>query len=277
MRYKCVVSDLDRTLLNDKSELSEATTEALRHLIAAGVLVVPASGRPFAAFPDCVLNLPGIRYAITSNGVALVDVETKKQIWSLRLKENVAADILTLTEDFGVTYEGFIGGKAYTAQDYFENPVKYGVRPEIISYIQSTRTPVPDIRMFLMENRKNLDCMDVIICPENKKELFAKIKENISGVYVTTSAPHLIEISDADAGKHSGLRKLLAMEQISHSETVAFGDGENDSEMLHEAGLGIAVENAGELCKKAADWITAKSGEDGVAKALYKIFPEIFG
>ena len=94
---------------------------------------------------------------------------------------------------------------------------------------------------------------------------------------MTTSAPHLIEISDEAAGKHAGLKKLLEMLKIDPSEAIAFGDGDNDSEMLREAGLGVAVSNAGELCRAAADMITASNEEDGVAEALYRVFPEIFG
>ncbi|MGN0404165.1 MAG: HAD family hydrolase [Bariatricus sp.] len=277
MRYKCVVSDLDKTLLNAKSVLSEQTQDALERLIEAGILVVPASGRPFGAFPECIMKMKGIRYAIASNGVALMDVEKQEQIWSLKLKEQVVSLVFELLENCPVTYEAFIDGKAYTGQDYFDCPEAFGVRPEIRSYIQSTRHVVPDIRVFLREHEKELDCMDVIVNPEEKGEVLKRVREAIPGIYVTTSAPHLIEISDEAAGKHAGLKKLLEMLQIDPAETVAFGDGDNDSEMLQEAGLGIAVSNAGELCKAAADRITGSNEEDGVVQALYQIFPEIFG
>lgn len=277
MRYKCVVSDLDKTLLNEESTLSATTRDALERLIEAGILVVPASGRPFGAFPECITKMGGIRYAITSNGVVLMDVEKREQIWSLKLQSQVVRSVFALLEHYSVTYEAFIDGKAYTGQDYFECPEMFGVRPEIRGYIQSTRHAVPDIRSFLKEHEKELDCMDVIANPKEKDEILKLVRETIPGIYVTTSAPHLIEISDEAAGKHAGLKKLLEMLKIDPSEAIAFGDGDNDSEMLREAGLGVAVSNAGELCRAAADMITASNEEDGVAEALYRVFPEIFG
>ena len=98
MRYKCVVSDLDKTLLNEESTLSATTRDALERLIEAGILVVPASGRPFGAFPECITKIDGIRYAITSNGVVLMDVEKREQIWSLKLQSQVVRSVFALLE-----------------------------------------------------------------------------------------------------------------------------------------------------------------------------------
>ena len=61
------------------------------------------------------------------------------------------------------------------------------------------------------------------------------------------------------------------------SEVVAFGDGDNDSEMLACAGIGIAVANATEKCREAADFVTDRYDRDGVAKALKRLFPAFLG
>lgn len=85
---------------------------------------------------------------------------------------------------------------------------------------------------------------------------------------VTSGAPRLIEISDRHSGKHNGLKEVLRFLGISMEETIAFGDGDNDSEMLAEAGLGVAVLNATERCKEAADLVIGDYLDDSVAEFL---------
>ena len=71
---KMVCSDLDGTLLNRNNEVTLATRQAIARAVEHGVVVVPATGRPLASLPPVVAKLPGIRYAITSNGAAVWDL-----------------------------------------------------------------------------------------------------------------------------------------------------------------------------------------------------------
>ena len=66
--------DLDGTLLNRNNEVTLATRQAIARAVEHGVVVVPATGRPLASLPPVVAKLPGIRYAITSNGAAVWDL-----------------------------------------------------------------------------------------------------------------------------------------------------------------------------------------------------------
>ena len=68
---RLVALDLDGTLLSRNNEVTPATREAIACAVAHGVAVVPATGRPLASLPPVVAKLPGIRYAITSNGAAV--------------------------------------------------------------------------------------------------------------------------------------------------------------------------------------------------------------
>ena len=71
---RLVALDLDGTLLSRNNEVTPATREAIARAVAHGVAVVPATGRPLASLPPVVAKLPGIRYAITSNGAAVWDL-----------------------------------------------------------------------------------------------------------------------------------------------------------------------------------------------------------
>ena len=71
-----------------------------------------------------------------------------------------------------------------------------------------------------------------------------------------------------DGGKVAGIRQILQHVHISREEIMAFGDGDNDKDMLRYAGIGVAMGNADASVKQQADHVTADVDQDGVAKAL---------
>lgn len=271
-KYQCIVSDLDDTLLDKSGKLTPGLRKALVHLMEQGILFVPASGRPFFAFPEDVLRLPGLRYAIASNGVCIYNVETGEIVSCLKVAPYVAPELIRALDPYYLTYEGMIDGVAYTSRAYYDDPVHFGAAQKAIPYVQRTRIPVDDIEQFLLDNQENLDCINVIVRQEIKEEVTKLIQSLHLPVYITTSAKQYIELSDLNSGKHSGIARLTELLEIKQEEVVAFGDGDNDHEMLEWAGLGIAVENATELCKKYADEITSSHAKDGVLKSLMSIF-----
>ena len=91
---------------------------------------------------------------------------------------------------------------------------------------------------------------------------------------MTTSVKQLLEITHKDGGKASGMRFLLERLGIEAGQLLAFGDGDNDKELLKMAGLGIAVENAVPGCKEAADEITLSNDDDGVAVVLEQLLDQ---
>jgi hydroxymethylpyrimidine pyrophosphatase-like HAD family hydrolase len=77
--------------------------------------------------------------------------------------------------------------------------------------------------------------------------------------------PYLVEVSYKDAGKGSALKRLCSWLNIPLENCVAFGNADNDIDMLKECGLGVAVENATERCLACADMVAPHHNEDGVA------------
>ena len=73
---RLVALDLDGTLLDSKSQISPRTRQAIADAVRRGVIVLPCTGRPLASLPPLVAQLPGIRYAITTNGAAVWDMGT---------------------------------------------------------------------------------------------------------------------------------------------------------------------------------------------------------
>lgn len=89
-------------------------------------------------------------------------------------------------------------------------------------------------------------------------------------INVFRSEPYFLELVPQGIDKALSLGVLLKKTEIGREEIIAMGDGYNDLSMIKFAGLGIAMGNAQEPVKKAADYITSSNEEDGVAEAIHK-------
>lgn len=271
MSIKLVALDLDRTTLNAQGKLSDANREAILKAMDNGVHICIASGRAFDTLPADVINVPGIEYAITSNGAAVYRIRDKQCLRSYLLTSEAVRQILDLTQDEPVAYEAFIRGKAYAGADYVNDPVAYGATEQAIPYIQATREPVEDIRQFILEHNHELDSLDIVVGDEaRKKKLMNQMREQVNDVYLTSSVKQLIEVSYKDAGKKSGVKFLAEQLGINREEIAAFGDADNDMDMIEYAGVGIAMENATTHLKIASDHVTLSHDQDGVAFAMHE-------
>lgn len=276
MQIKFIALDLDRTTLDSQGRLSEINRRAIERAVAAGIHVVAASGRALASLPAEIVDIPGVQYAITSNGAAVYDISENRCLRQFKMTPQSVEEILQHTqpeggckEDMEISYEAFIDGRAFAEQRYVEDPVRFGATPHAVAYIQSTRTPIKDMREFISEHKSELDCIDIVVKSENMKErLWKSLRKNIADVYITSSVRQLLEISHRDAGKESGAAFLLEYLGLKREELAAFGDGDNDAELLRYAGIGFAVANASSGCRSAADRIVASNDENGVAQGI---------
>ena len=269
MSIRCIALDLDRTTLNSAGQLSERNRKAMEQAIESGIQIAVASGRSLDSLPAAVLEIPGIRYAITSNGATVYDLEERTCLRQYKLTAEAVRDILRWTEEADVTFEAFIDGKPYAEKDYVEDPVRFGAMPQSIPYIQGTREPVENMRHFIQRHEEELDCIDVVVKSEEyKQQLWKTLEKQVRHVYITSSVKQLLEISDVNAGKDAAARFLIEYLGLTREELAGFGDGHNDCGLLAFAGIGFAVENAVEECRKAADRIVASNDEDGVAEGI---------
>lgn len=274
MKYKCVISDMDRTLLHSDGKISEYTKTTLEKLISGGIMFVPASGRALNSLPQDLYDINGIKYAITSNGVSVDDLIRKESLGSLNITPKAISDLFDFLKDEKIMYECFINGQGYTSKDYYENPMIFGGASYKTEYVRRTRIPVENIMAFMKENINKIQCVDVLLSSSDRERILESIRENIKELYVTSGENFLIEIMHKDCGKHRGMQRFCKMMEIRSEEIVAFGDGRNDMELLRDAGLGIAVANAAEITKNNADIVLCETNdEDAVAKQLEKLFP----
>lgn len=272
MAIKCIALDLDGTTLDSNGKLPQANRQAIQTAIAQGIQVVIASGRAFGTLPQEVMDIPGIGWAITSNGAAVYRLPQGEAVFRSTLPEIAAEAILTHTAQEPISYEAFVEGIAYTDQRMYDDPLAYGCTPRGAEYIWATRNPVPDIQAFILKNRSRLDSIELVLrSREERDRLWHSLKDRFPELYITSSFFHLLELSSPDSGKANALAWVLGQLGLTAEEAVAFGNADNDIDMLHLAGIGVAVADATSSCRAAADRCTSASYEGGVAQALEEL------
>lgn len=361
---KMIASDLDGTLLLDSRTVSARNRMALTRAAASGIEVVIASGRVLTSLPETVFRIPGVRYAITSNGAAIYripsDADTSsgadassgadtsfgadtssgtdasscadassdvssaparilpgfqpdkrnnlykksysdfqsilarnpqnysdsfrgrllssKRIYHRPLSEKAVLDLLELTaaypsDRFPLSYEVFINGVAYACTAYVNEPGNFGASSAYVDYVRTTRVMKDDIRGFIFQHRKELDGLDLVVGDDALcEQLRNKIHSTLRNIYTTSSVSNRIENSSPEAGKGAALRFLSSQLKIRKEDIVAFGDADNDIDLLTSAGIGIAMENGTERCRKSADYVAGRYDSDAVAEVLQSRF-----
>lgn len=272
MNIRCIALDLDQTTLDGQGRLSPGNRAALEYAIARGVHIVIASGRAFATLPADILAVPGIEYAITSNGAAVYHLPTGRCLHRCTLTPQSVAQVLALTKDLPLAYEAFVDGQAYAQADYVRCPEQYGAVGHASTYVQQTRQPVEDFPAFIREHLDELDSLDLV---SGDSSLQSRLRQDlacqVNDLYITTSAPQLLELSNQQCGKHAGVRFVARLLSLPPDQIAAFGDGDNDADMLSFVGQGIAVANATPACLAAARHVTLDHQHDGVAYGIRSI------
>ncbi len=266
-KVQCVFSDLDRTLLDKDSRISEANLNAIEGLIRAGICFVPVTGRAYASLPADLKKIPEIEYCITSNGTAVCRLSDGRPVLKRCLPKGFIKTFYEYFDTLGrCGLEFYYEGRAYTSREFYDDPVSFNQRR--VEYVRTTRTPVDDLKSFAEEHDGETDAICIIAPVGRFEELCVDVRRTFDGVYITNSDSLYIEISNILCGKKNAIADFCKMMGYDLSRTVAFGDNDNDADMLSAAGVGICVANGTPKCIEAADMLTAAHDEDGFAKGL---------
>ena len=250
---KLLISDLDLTLLNDEKKISEKNIQAIKYFVDKGGRFTVATGRSFAGAKPYLDLLPINAPVITYNG-ALISDRLGNELWSSYLPGetvNYVYKCIDLFKSIGVQI--YTPDKMYVVKKNCETEAH--MKREIIPHEYCGINDVPNkwIKILMADDPEVLD----------------KAKEYLDGMNppfrTVKSEIQFLEFLETNTCKGNAMKKISQMIKIDTSDVIAVGDNMNDYEMIVNAGIGVAVDNAFKDVKNIADIICTDNNSSPLA------------
>lgn len=276
MAIKAIALDIDGTLTNDRKVITPRTKEALLAAQDSGIKLILSSGRPVQGLRAIASELQlethdGLLVAF--NGAHVVDAQTDEVLFDQPMEEEVLRALVAHMRGFDVI-PWITEGKYLFVERGARHLITYREAPfDIVEY---------ERRMCDLELVEVDDLLEVCSRPQDKllcasepeylqqhwRAMYEPFFDSLSGMF---TADFYFEFMAPGITKGNALAGALPKVGIDASEVITFGDAQNDISMLEWAGMGVAMGNATEAAKAAADMVTGSNNEDGIASALEKI------
>lgn len=255
---KLIVSDLDGTLLNEESKISEYTKNIVKKLNKMGVEFIIATGRGEASAIRIKKQLGIDAYIICNNGANIYDKD-ENMIFERVISKEIAYELLKLLREEKVNYNCFLHDDFF--RDEYDT-TDYSQRIGFTEHILIDLKECSELNKIIIVDKE-----DVIL------SLSKKLRENFSHlVEITISDPTCVDIVPKECSKGKALEVIAKKLNVEFSNIIAFGDAENDLDMLKKVGHPVAMENAQSVVKKFIKNRAKKNTENGVAKYLENYF-----
>lgn len=260
---------MDGTCLNSAVALSPENRAALEAAARAGVVVVPTTGRVRGMLPPEVVAIPGIRYAITSGGAVLDDIEAGEQLLCNAISKEDVRAVKALLDAEDTEREAYIDGRQYIKQSDYDKLGDY-LPHAYLPLFEKTSEVVPDAVYEELAEKRPVEKVNFrfpLAGSPRREAVFDALRE-IPGLLIIDQPEGNGEITAREADKGTALAALANHLGVDCSEVMAIGDGLNDTAMLRFAGTGVAMGQAAEAVKACADAVTGTNDENGVAQAV---------
>lgn len=262
--------DLDGTMLHRDLTITEASIETLRRLRSLGARLVVATGRRYETAREHAgrLGFSGGEPVICYGGsmVRSMDGET---LLHRTIEPELAGDILRWAAERGVRARVLTDGEILLPPG----------PPLAVERLRSEEEPgvrvVDSLPEWLRESGERPTKIVFVDYPDGVEEWLQEAREAFKGrAFVTRSLPHYVEIGALEGTKSRALSFLCGEWGIHPSRAAAFGDADNDVDMLRFVGLGVAVGGMTEEVRRAADALAPPVEEDGVARFIEGLLTE---
>lgn len=261
-----IALDLDGTLLTDDKKISERTLKTLKILQNEGHIVMISTGRPFRSsvnyYHELGLNTPIVNF----NGAFVHHpLDSNWGSYHSPMSLEVAKEIVESCNQYhihNIVAEVLDNVYLHYHDEKFIDVFNMG-NPKITTGA---------LTEFLTENPTSM-----LIHAEEKHVPY--IREHLSSVHAEVidhrrwGAPwHIIEIVKSGLNKAVGIQRVASYYKIEQKNIIAFGDEDNDLEMIDYAGIGVAMGNGIKPLKDIANEVTFSNMEDGVSVFLEDFF-----
>lgn len=257
---KLIAADLDGTLLNNDHQISEYNKKIIKTADDMGIRVILSTGRPASAAYKFLYDLDIDSELISFNGAMITD-KRSQIIYQQNLNADIGIQLIDTAKKYNVYHQGFLSDRWNIG--FFDD--KWTDFYSSIANINNYTIGFDNINdfsfskfMFIAEN----SILKII-----EEELKNTFEDNI---YYTFSRPVYLEVHSPNASKAKALSYLADLYNIRSDNIMAFGDNNNDLEMLEFAGISVAVDNAEETVKQKAKYNTKNNQENGVGYFINK-------
>ncbi len=278
------VLDLDGTLLGLDGGISSANSSALTRLRKSGIDVLIATGRTHNEASHILSSIDYRGSLIGACGAILVEAGVGRTINRRTLSQPLVAQAVDLLHDEGHTTL-ILKDHGATGYDYLvigapgnQNPALHPVsewwmESMAISYrwidrIEDDPDPDHTLRVSAVGEAERLDPASARVRSTIRDQVHMLQWGAVTSSHATGSDVHILELFAAGVDKWSMIEQYCRIHGHAPDRVVAIGDGLNDVGMLSSAGLGIAMQNADDHVRSAADMTTSHHDCDGVAHAI---------
>ena len=258
---KAVVFDLDDTLLRDDLSISGYTVRVFRRLHETGYLVTAASGRAQLSMKPYVDQLGCVDTYISCNGAEIWNGRTHELLHQELFSAETGIEIARFAEEHNCYAQVYEGDRFYYsmhgiwADRYAASArLRGSYAGPLSTYIREPRN-----KILLIGDKEQIDVLYT--------EALNRFSDKAS---VTRSKPFYLEFNPPAATKGIALETAASFLEISPKDYIAFGDSLNDLSMLQKAGVSVAVSNAWDEIRQAADYVCNSNNQDGPAHFLHE-------
>ena len=265
MAYKLIALDIDGTIRSLDRPFSDRTRAAVREVMRNGATVTLVTGRMFSSALRAADELNITSPLVSFQGAHIADPITGEVLMHRPLTAKMAGTALSALSDWESEVLVYCDDQVYVNM---MTPWLEGYADRHLGVVRV----IDDLSKLAAERPTRL----AAVGDERKVAgLSDRLVDSLGNrLYIARSLPHLCEILHPHAGKHRALAWLARYLRVPRSQTIAFGNGQEDAEMLRWAGLGVAVEGAGPEALNCADRVAPSMEDDGVAQVLEELIAQ---
>ena len=167
MTIGLIALDLDGTLLDSQKHLSERNRRALERCARMGIQIVPTTGRAVDGITQEVRSLPGVNYAISTNGGTVADLVKGTSLKRCTLSNAKALEVMDIVKRYRAMYDPYIDGRGISQPEFIGHMEDFGLSPVIQKMVLSTRDVVPNILNYVTECKKDVEKVNVYLADVN--------------------------------------------------------------------------------------------------------------
>ncbi|MDL2228957.1 Cof-type HAD-IIB family hydrolase [Treponema sp. OttesenSCG-928-L16] len=272
-RIRALALDMDGTTIRPDSTLSGQVKKALDACAGRGIELIICTGRSTGAAEPYRLAIGAEGPMVYYNGAEVVDMPSGKVLESTFLDLETVDFCIDLSRKSGVYFHLFLPATDASPKERLVADA-HTAETEIYKERTGLDAETGDLKRFIAESGVSGCIKGMFIASSEVLDKIKPVLEERLGnkVYLARSYHSFLEIMAAGVSKGEGLTQALRHRGIDPSQTIAFGDEENDLPMFGAAAFSVAPESAKEQVKSAADFIMPSNAEDGLAVFLEDLF-----